>query len=70
MIHRDGWVAEWFKAPVLKTGVGESPPWVRIPPHPLVGDGSRGSGVGGRLIARVLGLVATYSVDRAGGDLR
>jgi hypothetical protein len=30
-----GWVAEWFKAPVLKTGVGESPPWVRIPPHPL-----------------------------------
>ena len=29
-----GWVAEWFKAPVLKTGVGASPPWVRIPPHP------------------------------------
>ena len=33
---RVGWVAEWFKAPVLKTGVGESPPWVRIPPHPPV----------------------------------
>ena len=30
----DGWVAERFKAPVLKTGVGASPPWVRIPPHP------------------------------------
>jgi hypothetical protein len=29
-------VAEWFKAPVLKTGVGASPPWVRIPPHPPV----------------------------------
>ncbi len=29
-----GWVAEWFKAPVLKTGVGECSPWVRIPPHP------------------------------------
>lgn len=29
-----GWVAERFKAPVLKTGVGESLPWVRIPPHP------------------------------------
>jgi hypothetical protein len=29
-----GWVAERFKAPVLKTGVGASPPWVRIPPHP------------------------------------
>ena len=27
-------MAEWFKAPVLKTGVGASPPWVRIPPHP------------------------------------
>ena len=29
-----GWVAERFKAPVLKTGVGSRPPWVRIPPHP------------------------------------
>src|SRR5277367_4806253 len=29
-----GWVAEWFKAAVLKTAVGESPPWVRIPPRP------------------------------------
>ena len=27
-------MAEWFAAPVLKSGVGESPPWVRIPPHP------------------------------------
>jgi hypothetical protein len=32
---RSGRVAEWFKAPVLKTGVGESPPGVRIPPRPL-----------------------------------
>src|SRR6185437_858742 len=30
----EGWVAERFKAAVLKTAVGESPPWVRIPPHP------------------------------------
>src|SRR5437016_12874489 len=30
----NGWVAEWLKAPVLKTGRGESPSWVRIPPHP------------------------------------
>ena len=29
-----GWVAEWLKAPVLKTGKGETPSWVRIPPHP------------------------------------
>ena len=32
---RVGWVAEWSKAAVLKTAVGESPPGVRIPPHPL-----------------------------------
>lgn len=29
-----GRVAEWFKAAVLKTAVGASPPWVRIPPLP------------------------------------
>jgi hypothetical protein len=27
-------VAEWFKAPVLKTGVPAKVPWVRIPPLP------------------------------------
>ena len=33
--HRNpGWVAERFKAPVLKTGRRESASWVRIPPHP------------------------------------
>jgi hypothetical protein len=31
---RSGGVAERFKAPVLKTGVRESVPWVRIPPPP------------------------------------
>ena len=31
-----GGMVEWFKAPVLKTGVGASSPWVRIPlPPPL-----------------------------------
>src|SRR3954462_11603559 len=34
LISLSGWVAEWFKAPVLKTGVGSRPPGVRIPPHP------------------------------------
>ena len=29
-----GWVAERLNAPVLKTGKGASPSWVRIPPHP------------------------------------
>ena len=29
-----GGVAEWLKAPVLKTGRDESPSWVRIPPPP------------------------------------
>ena len=32
-INRGG-VAEWLKAPVLKTGRDESPSWVRIPPPP------------------------------------
>src|SRR5690606_15196468 len=31
---RAGQVAEWFKAAVLKTAVGGSLPWVRIPPCP------------------------------------
>ncbi len=29
-----GEVVEWFMAPVLKTGVAERSPWVRIPPSP------------------------------------
>ena len=29
----EGWQS-WFNAPVLKTDVGETPPWVRIPPPP------------------------------------
>ena len=33
MIPRRGRVAEWFKAPVLKTGMGASPSWVRTPPR-------------------------------------
>lgn len=33
---RRGWVAEWFKAAVLKTAEGASLPWVRIPPHPPI----------------------------------
>ena len=32
----NGRVAEWFKAAVLKTAVGASPPWVRIPPLPPI----------------------------------
>jgi len=36
--HRGG-VSERFKEPVLKTGVGASPPWVRIPPPPPVLEG-------------------------------
>src|ERR1700742_2039159 len=33
-VVRNGRVAEWFKAPVLKTGVPARVPWVRIPPLP------------------------------------
>ncbi len=31
-----GWVAEWLKAPVLKTGRRETVSWVQIPPHPPI----------------------------------
>lgn len=34
-----GGMSEWFKDLVLKTSVGESLPWVRIPlPPPFVGE--------------------------------
>ena len=33
-IQFNGEVAEWSKAPVLKTGERASVPWVRIPPSP------------------------------------
>lgn len=32
---QSGGVAEWSNAPVLKTGVAATSPWVRIPPPPL-----------------------------------
>jgi hypothetical protein len=44
LIFVSGWVAEWFKAPVLKTGVGSRSPGVRIPPHPPAGNFSRAPG--------------------------
>jgi hypothetical protein len=36
IIDHVGWVAEWLKAPVLKTGKRASVSWVRIPPHPQI----------------------------------
>lgn len=41
---RPGRVAEWFKAAVLKTAVGATPPWVRIPPLPPDQNTLRASG--------------------------
>jgi hypothetical protein len=38
LILLSGRVAEWFKAPVLKTGVPARAPWVRIPPLPPIYD--------------------------------
>ena len=35
-LRRRGEVAEWLMAPVLKTGVGETLPGVRIPPSPPI----------------------------------
>ena len=31
-----GCVAEWLKAPVSKTGIGETQSWVQISPHPQI----------------------------------
>src|SRR6516225_7580439 len=36
LILLQGWVAEWLKAPVLKTGRRASVSWVQIPPHPPI----------------------------------
>ena len=36
LICLKGWVAEWLKAPVLKTGRRASVSRVRIPPHPPI----------------------------------
>ena len=36
LICLQGWVAEWLKAPVLKTGRRASVSRVRIPPHPPI----------------------------------
>ena len=41
-----GEVAEWFKAAVLKTAVGASSPWVRIPPSPPIIARSGRAGLG------------------------
>ncbi len=46
-----GRMAEWFKAAVLKTAVGESPPWVRIPLLPP-GQNRTGHATGRRFYAR------------------
>ena len=52
-------MVEWFKAPVLKTGVGASPPWVRIPPHPpLYRSRARGRSARAGHLARVALLPA------------
>jgi hypothetical protein len=36
LMQLQGWVAEWLKAPVLKTGRRASVSRVRIPPHPPI----------------------------------
>jgi hypothetical protein len=55
-------VAEWFKAAVLKTAVGASLPWVRIPPHPPPTRGALLAGGGPELSPREL---ATKRFDTA-----
>lgn len=58
-----GWVAEWSKAAVLKTAVGESPPGVRILSHPLLQTSPLPPGEGRVWVAEhrtVVGTPPTY----------
>ena len=65
-----GRVAEWFKAPVLKTGVPARVPWVRIPPLPPPafmlrrGEPRREAGARPELRSSDGGLVRTFSPSR------
>ena len=68
-----GGMVEWFKAPVLKTGVGASSPWVRIPlPPPLwrsrPRSGLRGGAAlaAGRVAPEPFGLLAGAHARAAG----
>jgi hypothetical protein len=57
-------MVEWFKAPVLKTGVGASPPWVRIPlPPPFLAHAPVGA-PHGRHSCRVALLPSTAGCER------
>ena len=47
-----GQVAEWFKATVLKTVVGGSSPWVRIPPCPPLSLPDKSRALSGRVRCR------------------
>jgi hypothetical protein len=53
-----GGVAEWLKAPVLKTGGGVSRPWVRIPPPPPASPLCPGFSLRDPLVALTRGLRA------------
>ena len=60
----DGGVAEWLKAPVLKTGVRETVPGVRIPPPPFIYDCNTAndrSSIGDALMPMSLALVVDQS---------
>ena len=67
-------MAERFKAPVLKTGVGASPPWVRIPLPPPDCTFVRPSGriVVAPLISRVISPKAadTIASPAASGEVK
>ena len=69
-------MSEWFKEPVLKTGVRETVPWVRIPPLPPSAHQflrtSRASGIRSSLVehhaAWQLKTVSAWACLHAAGD--
>ena len=60
-----GQVAEWFKATVLKTVVGGSSPWVRIPPCPPIGHFPTFLNVPKRLINSAFSCLSCFSLPLA-----
>ena len=62
--HSEEWLS-WFKAPDLKSDVGASSPWVRIPPPPPI---SRAAAARGCLRARRRRVLAVRVARETGAE--
>src|SRR5258708_6467017 len=66
-----GWVSEWLKEPVSKTGMPARASWFRIPPYPWRGGRAvEGAGLENRNARkRIVGSNPTLSVQKTGSQL-